>query len=261
MQFTVLNPYSSVGVLHQKGLDALSVSLFAVPGIDVDKLTKYIVDYMMAIPAFADYDIGELELSAVIPEAMNAYALGVDVAGAYSGEQRILIAEMMQVSDGPTLSSIPDYLTNLQNSVARSKMTKAQQKPLFAALSVGIKNYDYWVTQLDEPTSPWIDFLETLEGLRMDIPSYVQAAIFGSLTAYGKLGRANVLDSEMIATLAGSLGVGVGKVLFKWIPEQRSTNYGQSALPTAFVGQLPTPPMMPEGFQFPQMPDSGCGCH
>jgi len=239
----------------------LSISLFVDLGIDVDKLVKCINDYILAIPAFADYEIGELELYAVIPEAMNSYALGADIGSSYSGDQRLLIAEMMQVSDGIPLSTIPDYLTNIQSSVARAKLTKAQQKPLFAALSIGIKNYEYWISQIDEPTSPWIDYLDTLEGLKADIPSYVQAAIFGSLTAYGKLGRANVLDSEMIAALAGSLGVGVGKVLFKWVPEQRQNQFSQHIPALAFAGQMPMPPMMPDGFQMPQMPDSGCGCH
>jgi hypothetical protein len=208
----------------------------------IECLFKFLSDNVVDASVKANGDL--IEGVALTVDIINNYGQGKGLGTEYSPTQMCFIKEMKEIVNEVPLDSFIDYLQNIQNKIAVSSLTNDEKTPLYIAVSVGMNNYAYWIDKIKNGEGLWTEYLDTLEGIKADIPFYVNAAIEGALMGYSAKyqGCECITGIDMLFAVGGSLALGAGKVIFKWMPvknENCNTDYTQPQILTFPASEIP----------------------
>lgn len=230
-QVGIINPFSILGVQHQKGLDHVvrqltgsssSSSSFAdEPDIDVtvDQIVNATIDYINSIyghgrmfrsdsthdhpslPPSAHSGLGaisDLELSIIIQDAMNNYLNAKNSGGMhYTGQQEFFIFQLLEgIHTIPTFG-IAKYIERIESNIVESGMGSSHQNQLLMVTSIGKANFNYWL-QLFEGEDPdaeaWGRLIEDFAfGQPSEVTFLVAAAMEATLFGQKHAGNASLL--------------------------------------------------------------------
>jgi len=251
------NPYWALGFQHNQGLASViqciqsgsssSSSGMApvgpspiTPAVEVPTIQRLIECTLAYIQPIYGSELGVtgmLELSIIAGDAVNGY-INVKQGGYlnYNPKQQEFIFQLLEGINGIPLDTIPDYITNVEENIASSGMSAAEQAPLLLAGAIGRADYVYWAGEsgggsaATKAASPWKGYLDKLGGETSYIPSYVQAAMEGSLIGSKRSLRSSVLNTsgtiglDAVAALTSSIITAAGVVIFRWLPRVAEVN-------------------------------------
>ncbi len=213
----VQNPYlTTVGQQHEDGLTAIEAAL---PGTEfLDTIISYIeTTYYPSADLQTKNEIVSV-LSFSIDNYINNHLKG------YSAQQNYFIRALLNGLFEVPVDSIQTFLMDVNDQINRSGMSTAEEVPLFMATAVAAFNYDYWVSAIASPGN-WSPYFNADAAINYaNIPHWVYAAIFGTLASanhartYGLIDPPPVIGVDMVSAIAGSLAMGAGKVIEKFLP-------------------------------------------
>lgn len=226
-----INPYPAIGVQFQAGLNAIVGMLQPKPTIDQLVDAIYNVVQQQYYPGITlDHTI---ELKAIAYNVVNAYRNGAVLSGncGYSEAQ----LHYIQLLIGPWDSSIPadsfpDRLGEIEEQIGLSRLTAAEQLPLFLATVTGYTAFKYWTAQIASTgNAGWpARFSSNAFQNYSNVVLWTSAAMNGALSGYSNVHGAAAdpfsiaSTSVFVASLTGSLTVACGKVLFNWLPRMQN---------------------------------------
>lgn len=141
----------------------------------------------------------------------------------YSEKQYAIIYHLLKdISNTPT-ESIPQLLAATDEKIAASGLSIVEQTPLFVATTAGKAVYEYWLQNIPQP-SAWAAYMvnPNITPQAMDAVNYnnvgnwVSASMQGALLAWGSINLPKVEFVDMMSAYLGAVGLGAGKVMFRW---------------------------------------------
>lgn len=119
-------------------------------------------------------------------------------------------------------------LDNADKEIAESGLSAVDQTPLFVAVEIGKKSYEYWLSAIYDAKSPWIELLNKNTAINVaNLPFLVTTSMEGALSGFAQIQQldmnvATSLNSmgRSIATMTAMLaavGLSSGKIFFKWV--------------------------------------------
>lgn len=243
MSCNTYNPFFNLGREFDKGMDHVIENL-PTPLLDAtfEDLNKVLADYLIDIMNSTGSPQNSENIAySILPNAANSYqnaSLGNDRV--FNETQMMLFSTLVSSIKNNDVEGIPKVLDETEEEIAKSGLNSEQQAPLFLAVEMGKKSYDFWVTQIDAGgESDWADFLNSNAAINFaNLPFWVVASMEGSLSGYAQFlqmdmaaGNAyNYIGRSSTATIAmvAAVGISAGKAMFKWVqkPSIRITDIG-----------------------------------
>lgn len=252
------NPYLHLGLQFKDGLDYIIANI--PPPYDtlkLEQLNDTLIAYFTTLLDSSDplpFFINNSVLS-LLPNAANSYQnnnLGGE--SFYNEEQQLLIESIFAALKINDTEGIPAVLDDVDDQIAQSGLSAADQSPLFLAVEIGRRSYSYWLENIYDPASPWGDLLNENTAINVaNLPFLVSTSIEGALSGFAQIqqldmGVSTVLNTvgRSFAVTAGMLtavGLNSGKILFKWVkrvnlPKLSLNKEVMSVLNTDFTNRL-----------------------
>lgn len=173
----------------------------------------------------------QTELYAITVNAINDYT-NIHLDG-YTSQQNYFITVLLNAIFEVPVESINEFLEDVNDQITRSNMTMAEKVPLYMAVAVGVNNYAYWLTEIRNTSSNFYTFgyFNNREWSNTAaLPYWVAAAIHGTLSGankartYGLVDPQKIIGVDIVTALWAGLAVGVGKVMFKFLPRLSSNS-------------------------------------
>ncbi|GAB4404119.1 MAG: hypothetical protein Fur0028_16490 [Bacteroidales bacterium] len=215
----ISNPYKSVGVLHNKGVDFIITKLdpkkFSIENV-IDFNSQYLQDvegnlaksnYLKWYEFTANQLNGleQIQFSEILRE------------GKLSKEATFYINEILEISVDFDYETIIKVLSNIEENILYSEMTQFEKQLPLLCVAVAKESVNYWIEQLKNPQSPWKPFYDgplakAAWPWRADAKGAVQGAVSGAIS--GSITGAGALVGAGVGALAGGVSASVGAFLF-----------------------------------------------
>lgn len=129
---------------------------------------------------------------------------------------------------GNDVEGMLSVLNDANREIAESGLSAVDQTPLFVAVEIGKRSYEYWLNAIYDTKSPWIDLLNKNTANNVaNLPFLITTSMEGALSGFAQiqqldmnvatslnsLGRSIATMSAMIA----AVGLSSGKMFFKWV--------------------------------------------
>lgn len=157
--FTNINPYYSLGLIHNNCLNYVATKI--KPGVTVDIAIDKIYEYIISIsPDKTDLDfnlickaISGLSINQIVKEGVKSIPFNPSFL------QKKYFEELFTIFDYSSIETITAQLKDLEKRILYSELSIKEQEPLLQGIAVGISSFDYWRLQYENyPKSPWKDF-------------------------------------------------------------------------------------------------------
>ncbi|MES2620393.1 MAG: hypothetical protein V4615_06035 [Bacteroidota bacterium] len=218
MQSKVINPYAFAGIKHKEVLDLIGTNLPTDPTFD--QLNEVLITsiYNNGNPNLLQDTIAQIYLIPLLPKVYNGYVNnGVGSNVTYHENQQLIINQMLAGLSRVPVESISDFLDDMEETIATSKLSYEEQVPLFIATASGKADIEYWGYQIENP-GVWSTYMIPDKALAiMHLPYMASAAIQGALLAYGLSKHPQLEALDIFSSFSGSVGLAAGKVVFGWI--------------------------------------------
>jgi len=135
------------------------------------------------------------------------------------------------------IESIGKFLENVTENIGKAGLPESQSAICYMAAAIGLAAYNYWIEEVKQPVlelqqsigqNNWYNynyFDSNENSNRASIPYWVAAAIRGADlgSSYDNNIRQNLNPKamQMVGALMGGLTVGVGMVMFKYVPNAK----------------------------------------
>ena len=177
----------------------------------------------------------DVELVSIFTIAQNAY-INNESLGAISGQVNFVNLLIQGIKKIAPLD-IPQYIANIEDNITKSKLSQEEKMPLFFATSVGIANYNYWMTAIADTESGWQRYFNSNAAVNIaNVPFWVSATMQATLYFCfkgnyftGEAEPPKMAGPDFVTALTASLAVGAGKVIYGWVQKLKLTainNFG-----------------------------------
>ncbi len=229
-KFETINPYENLAATVSLGLADITTHI-TVP-YDLEDLSSDTKSYVETAMGITPSNAESLELKSLIAFAANDY--NTNHLEGYSPAQRAFIGELLNsiFNVGSDTDAMVICISQLEEGISLMNLTLEEQRPLLMGTAIGRAVIAFWATEIANPTSPWITNSYISGNLAIDtanIPYWTAAAMHGSFTGANKARvQSGIYDPSnqgstpnIISVLMTSIGVGAGRVLYKWVPLSR----------------------------------------
>jgi hypothetical protein len=127
-------------------------------------------------------------------------------------------------TDNTPINSLGTWLTDIEDNVVSSNLSTDQLTPLLLGIESGKNIYEYWLKKVNDPCD-WKKFFQPeLSQNYINIPYWLTSCIEGALVGASCSDRGliapttDIVTVEIVSSLIGSLTLGAGKVIFRWVP-------------------------------------------
>jgi hypothetical protein len=153
----------------------------------------------------------------------SAPLLAGEGSGVRSLKQQVVINELLTTLRTTSTESIPQLLAATDEKIATSGLPFMEQTPLFVATTTGKAVYEYWLQNIPQPSS-WAAYMvnpnitpQAMDAVNYNnVSNWVSAAMQGALLGWGSTDLPKIDYVDMSAATIGAVGLGAGKVVFKW---------------------------------------------
>lgn len=223
------NPYPELGVELVTGLTAIASTTTGISS--VDDLVNAIYNYVQPIyyPSTTVPKALEIEIKSVVYNIIDAYnnkALGITVL--YTPQQMNFVQMMLgsNASNNTPINYLQTWLADIEDNIGKANLSIEQQTPLLLGIQAEQAVNSYWLTEIDNSTSPWGPYF----GSSIPDRNYMNVSFWTVACAEGALIGANccnrgliaptteIVSVNIVSALIGALAVGAGSVIFKWVP-------------------------------------------
>lgn len=231
--------YAAVAQRHKDGLDAIITSIgTGGPGtVTIDDLMNAVYDYLESVYTDIGADPqGEESIRALIANAINGYLNNGSSSPYLKNLQRVPPLDLSNQFD--RLFDATRAIRQLKSNTSRQQIT----------LAIGEANVEYWLNQMST-SGDWTNYMTGDGAINVAaMPYWTDAAMFGTQFDYyqNNATDSQAVGSVIISSLAGSLVVGAGKVVFGWAPKPVKIDTSmltKLAAGLAGHGQKPTNPI------------------
>lgn len=185
------NPYCAIGQAHNNGLDYVIGNIPQNPTLA--NILKATADYMLSIAynGTTYTTIDDASVQALVAAGYNGVfsVEKLKCAGKFSRKQLEIIDILL--NPNPTISNanLSDFYLNMGYEIMATSMPIEQMQPLLVCAAVGQYSSDYWNTQLNNPNSPWLPYLNNGAArlpawVKNDAAGALGGAIAGALGAW-----------------------------------------------------------------------------
>lgn len=264
MSYKVYNPYQNTGKEFKEGMDYIIKN---VPkpntGVTFEQLNETLLKYFQTIyKSTVDSTIINNAVLSILPNTANSYQNSNLRNESFYNEQQILLIDSLYASiKANDVEGILSVLDNADKEIAESGLSAVDQTPLFVAVEIGKKSYEYWLNAIYDTKSPWVDLLNKNVAINVaNLPFLVTTSMEGALSGFAQIQQldmnvATTLNSmgRSIATMTAMLaavGLCSGKIFFKWVKKINTiklslnketisllnNNQGDDTVPAALTG-------------------------
>lgn len=248
MESRTYNPFPNLGKQYADGLDYI-INNLPTPLDDTtfEKLNDTLIKYLQSIldssgdPEPTVPPIIDNIVYSILPNAANSYQNNnLKNESFYNEKQIALISSIIESVKNNSVDAISTVLSDADNKIAQSGLSSVDQSPLFVAVQVGKKSFDYWSNVIDSGTpSGWLTFLNTNAAVNTaNLSFWVVASIEGALSGYSQIQQLDMSAANAINSLGravggtsamtAAVGLSAGKIIFKWA--QKSTILSDESL-------------------------------
>lgn len=242
MSYKVYNPYQNLGKQFTEGMDYV-IQNMPKPYSDAtfEQLNQTLAKYFQTIfktDSDAAPIINNVVLS-ILPNTANSYQnSNLRNESFYNQEQVMLITSIYGAIKGNDVEGILSVLNDANEEIAESGLSAVDQTPLFVAVEMGKRSYEYWLNAIYDTKSPWVDLLNKNTAINVaNLPFLVTTSMEGALSGFAQIQQLdmNVATSmnslgRSVATMTAMLaavGLSSGKMFFKWV---KKMNVGKLSL-------------------------------
>ncbi|MBV6484222.1 MAG: hypothetical protein KFKLKKLM_00714 [Flavobacteriales bacterium] len=231
MSYKIYNPYQNLGKEFTEGMDYI-IKNVPKPTTDVtfEQLNETLLKYFQTIfkPTVDSSIINNVVLS-ILPNTANSYQnSNLRNDSFYNQEQILLLNSISESIKGNDVEGILSVLNNANQEIAESGLSAVDQTPLFIAVEMGKRSYEYWLNTIYDTKSSWIDLLNKNTAINVaNLPFLVTTSMEGALSGFAQIQQldmnvATSLNSlgRSIATMSAviaAVGLSSGKMFFKWV--------------------------------------------
>ena len=224
MATKTFNPYPLIGSQLIKGMDEIAKSLNS--NSTEEDLAEVIYKYIQKIYYSQATTQLELEIKSIVFNIINAYN-NQKVLGTMFNYQQMIFVDMLlgeTTTDNTPINSLGTWLTDIEDNVVSSNLSTDQLTPLLLGIESGKNIYEYWLKKVNDPCN-WKKFFQPeLSQNYINIPYWLTSCIEGALVGASCSDRGliapttDIVTVEIVSSLIGSLTLGAGKVIFRWVP-------------------------------------------
>jgi hypothetical protein len=193
MQPKSINPYSPASAKQKEALDFIITNLPSSPTFE--QLNEVLLTAMFGSDpdGLLSGDVAPVFLQSALPLVYNGYVNQLTIGNGqltsnsqlpidnkqmttggqplstvncllsiyntqYTESQIIIITNLLQGIKRVPVESIPDFLSGVEEEIARSGLSYQEQLPLYIAVVCGRSAQEYWLTQIANPTL-WAAYL------------------------------------------------------------------------------------------------------
>lgn len=237
MSYKIYNPYRSVGEEFKNGMDFIIKNVPSpIASVTFEQLNEIILKYFQTIstPKIDTSIINNAVLS-ILPNTANSYQNSNLRNESFYNEQQIDLIDSLYASiKANDVEGILSVLNNADEEIAESGLSAVDQAPLFVAVEIGKKSYEYWLSAIYDAKSPWIDLLNKNAAINVaNLSFWVTTSMEGALSGFAQIQQfdMNVATSSnsvgrSVATMSamlGAIGLSSGKMFFKWVRKINTT--------------------------------------
>lgn len=241
MSYEVYNPYQNLGKEFTEGMDYI-IKNVSKPTTDVtfEQLNETLLKYFQTIfKSTIDSSIINNVVLSILPNTANSYQnSNLSNESFYNPQQIMLMNSIYASIKGNDVEGMLSVLDDANREIAESGLSAVDQTPLFVAVEIGKRSYEYWLNAIYDTKSSWIDLLNKNTAINVaNLPYLVTTSMEGALSGFAQiqqldmnvatslnsLGRSIATMSAMIA----AVGLSSGKMFFKWV---KKMNVGKLSL-------------------------------
>lgn len=230
-----VNPYSGISANYVAGLNQIADTLSAIgPEPTIEQVVTAVYNYVTSTYSMSPDALGEQTTKFMITELINGY-LNYNLL--YSPEQTQFIHQLIAGTIVPgNPQDILQHITDVEEQIAQSNLSTADQAPLLYATAIGKSAYSYWATIVTTP-GDWAIFTGGFTPPITKFPYWVAAAMQGTLVGLNLFNLQGESDATKIMqtinategrlillTLFGALTINSGKVVYNWQQREQSKN-------------------------------------
>jgi len=218
------NPYPLIGSQLIKGMDEIAKSLNTTS--TEEELAAVIYKYIHKIYYSQATTQLEIEIKSIVYNIINAYN-NQKVLGTMFNYQQMIFVDMLlgeTTTDNIPVNALGVWLSDIEDNIVSLNLPTDQLTPLMLSIESGKNIYEYWLKKVNDP-GDWKKFFQ-LEFSQnyINIPFWLTSCIEGALVGASCSERGliapttDIVTVEIVSSLIGSLTLGAGKVIFKWVP-------------------------------------------
>lgn len=231
MSYEVYNPYQNLGKEFTEGMDYI-IKNVPKPTTDVtfEQLNETLLKYFQTIfKSTIDSSIINNVVLSILPNTANSYQnSNLSNESFYNPQQIMLMNSIYASIKGNDVEGMLSVLNDANREIAESGLSAVDQTPLFVAVEIGKRSYEYWLNAIYDTKSSWIDLLNKNTAINVaNLTYWVTTSMEGALSGFAQiqqldmnvatslnsLGRSVATMTAMIA----AVGLSSGKMFFKWV--------------------------------------------
>jgi hypothetical protein len=246
MSCTVYNPYQSIGIQFEKGMDYVinNISKPDAPEITFDQLNRVLLDYLASVlssepnvkPLTEGTLIGNNLASGILANSANSYQYSkLGDNSFYNLQQIFLINAIIRTIKRNDSQGIIAVLDDANTRIVESNLGIVDQTPLLIAVEIGKACCNYWTDAIYNVKSLWAPYLNANVAINISsLQFWVIASMEGALNGFAQIQQFNMGAASMVNTLGRSnaevaamisaVGVSSGKLFFNWIKKIQDDN-------------------------------------
>lgn len=217
----ISNPYKSVGLLHNKGLDFIITKLnpkkFSIDNV-IDLNSQYLQDVegnFSKANYLKWFEFTASQLNAIEQIPFNEFI----TEGKISKEASFFINEILGMSGDFDYPTVLKVLLNIEENILFSEISATDKQYPLLCVAVAKESVNYWIGQLNNPQTPWKPFISgNIKSFswpwRADAQGAVQGAVSGAITGGIAGGLPGAGAGALVGALAGCVSASVGRALF-----------------------------------------------
>lgn len=217
----ISNPYKSVGMLHNKGVDFIITKLdpkkFSIENV-IDFNSQYLQDVegnLAKSNYLKWYEFTASQLNAIEQIPFNEFIR----EGKISKEASFFINEILDISSDFDYPTTLKVLLNIEENILFSEMAPTEKQYALLCVAVAKESVNYWIEQLKNPQTPWKPFIDgDIKSFswpwRKDAQGAVQGAVSGAISGGIAGGLPGAGVGALVGALAGCVSASVGAALF-----------------------------------------------
>lgn len=206
----VSNPYYEIGILHNEGLDFVIQNLAPMEPVLIEKIIKLSSKNLQIInntPAklslaiYFDFIASSINKLNQIPFEIILKEYKVSV------ESTCFINDILNVSTDFDYSTTLKVLQNIENNILTSDLAQKEKQLPLLGVAVAKSSVLYWIEQIQNPESPWINFVGDTAAFAWPWKADVKGAIVGLIEGViGELSNNSNVSQVISGGYWGAIG-------------------------------------------------------
>jgi hypothetical protein len=206
----VSNPYYEIGLLHNEGLDFVIQNLPPMEPVLIEKIIQLSSQNLQIInntPAklsqaiYFDFIASTINKLNQIPFEILLKEYKVSV------ESTCFINEILNVSPDFDYSTTFKVLVNIESNILTSDLTQKDKQLPLLGVAVAKSSVLYWIEQIQNPESPWINFVGDTAAFAWPWKADVKGAVLGLIEGViGELSDGSNVSQVISGGYWGAIG-------------------------------------------------------